>query len=433
MGELISGTLNGASDMDYYKFTTPSRGYFEVTINHDYNGETIYAEIYTYDGTESERIQFIYITETQQTQKGIKYPCKPGTFYLLVDAGSLSYFSQNEDYSIKVNFVPTDSWETESNENVVEATNIALNTKTFGVLYEHDKDVYKFTLPSNSDIKIDFAHGYDSEGKGMDLFSYDGTEEKFINRLSINSESHNTSSGNITLSAGTYYIRVFTYTNYHVGGEYNFSINTVGNSTPSRTITTTKKPPQTPTNNNPTNSNPTTPSTEPSTYVEITSVETENNGDIIVYNNFQYIIYNYTIVICGYVGSDVTVVIPSEIDGIKVTGIAENTFAHTTVQVINVPPTVYQFGKNAFGELDGEKRTIQGEEGSAAEKYAKEHNIEFESVYPPVEVQSADSNSAVNSNNDNKSMTIIIVLIVVVVILAGGMIVLALRKKKNNN
>lgn len=79
---------------------------------------------------------------------------------------------------------------------------------------------------------------------------------------------------------------------------------------------------------------------------------------------------NVNIYICGYVGSDEKVEIPSEIDGMPVVGITDNAFAKTSAQEITVPSSVSEFGKNAFGEEDGETRTIVAEEGSPAEAYA---------------------------------------------------------------
>ena len=62
--------------------------------------------------------------------------------------------------------------------------------------------------------------------------------------------------------------------------------------------------------------------------------------------------------------------IPSEIDGMPVVGITDNAFAKTSAQEITVPSSVGEFGKNAFGEEDGETRTIVATSGSPAEAYA---------------------------------------------------------------
>lgn len=112
--------------------------------------------------------------------------------------------------------------------------------------------------------------------------------------------------------------------------------------------------------------------TESETFAQINAeVEKEaGSAEIKFYGDFKYIVINVNIYICGYVGSDEKVEIPSEIDGMPVVGITDNAFAKTSAQEITVPSSVSEFGKNAFGEEGGETRTIVAEEGSPAEAYA---------------------------------------------------------------
>ncbi len=112
--------------------------------------------------------------------------------------------------------------------------------------------------------------------------------------------------------------------------------------------------------------------TESETFAQINAeVEKEaSSAEIKFYGDFKYIVINVNVYICGYVGSDKKVEIPSEIDGMPVVGITDNAFAKTSAQEITVPSSVSEFGKNAFGEEDGETRTIVAEDGSPAEAYA---------------------------------------------------------------
>ena len=112
--------------------------------------------------------------------------------------------------------------------------------------------------------------------------------------------------------------------------------------------------------------------TESETFAQINAeVEKEaSSAEIKSYGDFKYIVVKANAYICGYSGSSKKVKIPSEIDGMLVVGITDNAFAKTSAQEITVPSSVSEFGKNAFGEEDGETRTIVAEEGSPAEAYA---------------------------------------------------------------
>lgn len=112
--------------------------------------------------------------------------------------------------------------------------------------------------------------------------------------------------------------------------------------------------------------------TESETFAQINAeVEREaSSAEIKSYGDFKYIVVNANAYICGYSGSSKKVKIPSEIDGMPVVGITDNAFAKTSAQEITVPSSVSEFGKNAFGEEDGETRTIVATSGSPAEAYA---------------------------------------------------------------
>lgn len=112
--------------------------------------------------------------------------------------------------------------------------------------------------------------------------------------------------------------------------------------------------------------------TESETFAQINAeVEREaGSAEIKSYGDFKYIVVKANAYICGYSGSSKKVKIPSEIDGMPVVGITDNAFAKTSTQEITVPSSVSEFGKNAFGEEDGETRTIVATGGSPAEAYA---------------------------------------------------------------
>lgn len=162
--------------------------------------------------------------------------------------------------------------------------------------------------------------------------------------------------------------------------------------------------------------------TESETFAQINAeVEKEaGSAEIKFYGDFKYIVINVNIYICGYVGSDEKVEIPSEIDGMPVVGITDNAFAKTSAQEITVPSSVSEFGKNAFGEEDGETRTIVAEEGSPAEAYALSTGMNLKKF------------SAKDSSKNSSDMKLIVIAVsaVVAVIGAAAVVTLIVLKKR---
>lgn len=162
--------------------------------------------------------------------------------------------------------------------------------------------------------------------------------------------------------------------------------------------------------------------TESETFAQINAeVEKEaSSAEIKFYGDFKYIVINVNIYICGYVGSDEKVEIPSEIDGLPVVGITDNAFAKTSAQEITVPSSVSEFGKNAFGEEDGETRTIVAEEGSPAEAYALSTGMNLKKF------------SAKDSSKNSSDMKLIVIAVsaVVAVIGAAAVVTLIVLKKR---
>lgn len=161
--------------------------------------------------------------------------------------------------------------------------------------------------------------------------------------------------------------------------------------------------------------------TESETFAQINAeVEKEaSSAEIKFYGDFKYIVINVNVYICGYSGSSKKVKIPSEIDGMPVVGITDNAFAKTSAQEITVPSSVSEFGKNAFGEEDGETRTIVAEEGSPAEAYALSTGMNLKKY-------SAKSSSGID---DSTKFKIVAVCAVIAVIGAAAVIALIVVKK----
>ena len=298
----------------------------------------------------------------------------------------------------------------------------------YGTIDYYERDYFKFEIPSDGMYKLSMAHKYSegtSYGINATIETYDGTEEKKVDTMSCYNDYGQTSQ-TFSLSAGTYYLRLYgnlCSADYTVridkvksssGGSSGGSGSSSGNSNKN----TTAKPAG---GNNVVTAAPSS-ATESETFAQINAeVEKEaSSAEIKFYGDFKYIVINVNIYICGYVGSDEKVEIPSKIDGMPVVGITDNAFAKTSAQEITVPSSVSEFGKNAFGEEDGETRTIVAEEGSPAEAYALSTGMNLKKF------------SAKDSSKNSSDMKLIVIAVsaVVAVIGAAAVVTLIVLKKR---
>lgn len=413
----------GNSRSVYYKFTINEPGYIQITIEHEYDGAYLYCKLY--DDPQKSHIQFLVSDKESIIAKGNKIGFDKGTYYLGIEPGP----NYNDlEFNLTVNFTPADDWERERNDNVVTANALKIGKTLYGTIDYYERDYFKFEIPSDGMYQLSMAHKYSegtSYGINATIETYDGTEEKKVDTMSCYNDYGQTSQ-TFSLSAGTYYLRLYgnlCSADYTVridkvksssGGSSGGSGSSSGNSN--------KNPAAKPAGGNNVVTAAPSSATESETFAQINAeVEKEaSSAEIKFYGDFKYIVINVNIYICGYVGSDEKVEIPSEIDGMPVVGITDNAFAKTSAQEITVPSSVSEFGKNAFGEEDGETRTIVAEEGSPAEAYALSTGMNLKKF-------SAKDSS---KNSSDTKLIVIAVSAVVAVIGAAAVVTLIVLKKR---
>lgn len=415
----------GSGRSVYYKFTINEPGYIESVIEHEYDSASFTCKLYDEPQDDKGHICFSVSERESIISRSDKIGLDVGTYYLLI---SSRYGNGDLQFDLTVNFTPADDWERERNDNVVTANALKIGKTLYGTIDYYERDYFKFEIPSDGMYKLSMAHKYSegtSYGINATIETYDGTEEKKVDTMSCYNDYGQTSQ-TFSLSAGTYYLRL--YGNL-CSADYTVRIDKVksssggssggsGSSSDNSNKNTTAKPAG---GNNVVTAAPSS-ATESETFAQINAeVEKEaSSAEIKFYGDFKYIVINVNIYICGYVGSDEKVEIPSKIDGMPVVGITDNAFAKTSAQEITVPSSVSEFGKNAFGEEDGETRTIVAEEGSPAEAYALSTGMNLKKF------------SAKDSSKNSSDMKLIVIAVsaVVAVIGAAAVVTLIVLKKR---
>lgn len=439
VNQTITGYSDKNSDEDWYKFTLNADGYISIKVNHEYGSTSQKVYLYAYDGSEKKEHLYDTVSKESETLTVAKHGLKKGTYYLLIYTGS-----KGNEYSFSVNYVKSDYWEKEFNDNVAQATPIKVNNTYYGSRApgKADEDYYKFSVNNYSRIRVTLKHKYGIHNNEVYLYTYDGTSKEQILRKWVSKDSEQGSTDNIYLDTGTYFVMI-------TGGEYSFNVE-CKDSMPTQPATT---PPYTqqeePSTRKPTTTNREEPSTqnapatnrnEPSsnngettTWAPI-EVPEHPDGATYIYQNFYYSNYETHVVIDYYIGEDTVVEIPAEIDGLPVVTLGTSAFESSTAQEITVPSTIKNFGDDAFGQSDGKSRKIICEAGSEAEKYAIDNNIPYETKKEietkPTQSESVDKTEETERDNSRMIIIILVAVIVALMIAIGVGIAIMIIKKK---
>ena len=147
-----------------------------------------------------------YNTVTESSKLGLV----PGTYYIYIDYSS--YWSESE-YTITVNYEEANNWEKELNEKWTTATPVEFGKTYYGSLrnsYSYENDWYSFTVtaPGVVTVKLDTEkQENDSRYWSFSLRDKDNIDYELWKRQ-INGYTTSTSSPEIGLGPGTYYICV---------------------------------------------------------------------------------------------------------------------------------------------------------------------------------------------------------------------------------
>lgn len=436
-GTIFTGYFNvyNSYDIDCYKFELPSKGYITVNFNHAFSDSTsVFAEleILSYDGTNTSEWHSFKSQQNNENTTSMKLGLPAGTYYLRVNQQTMKV----KQYDFKINFTPSDNWEINPNGNMGSAMPIDMSKTYYGSLTDNDTDTFSFNLSKDGYVSITFNHAY-SDGTStfanITVYSYDGTNSYDHITLSSKKQSETVTSAKQKLSSGKYYLKVAEYSGS--GKEYNFTVNfsTKGETT-TKAPAVTARPQQT---QKPQYTQSSQHTTRYDIFAEVyetlpdepVSLGAENADTTYVYENYIYIIVDFEVVICGYAGYDTSDVVPSEIDGMPVTGIAAEAFSGSDIKELEIPSSVTKFGKDALKSHYGNPK-IKCEEGSAAEKYALDNKIEFEYVYDNADSESEKGFFDAADVSSNRSILPLLIVAIVVGVATITVIVIFLIKQK---
>ena len=213
------GTLAYSGDVDWYKIEIPANGYVTIDFKHEIVASTknhwcmdfYMSDAVTGYGKDSGRNYWDVVGNQDKTTEYMGVSA--GTYYIQVQRSSSAH--ERVPYNVTVNFTEATDWETENNNTYDKATLLELDATIKGTLSSNSsQDWYKITVPENGYVTIDFTHVMIESTKNhwcIDFFQADATTGvgKTSGRTYWDVKGNaNFNSGNIQVSAGTYYIRI---------------------------------------------------------------------------------------------------------------------------------------------------------------------------------------------------------------------------------
>ena len=200
-----SGAIQHYNDEDYYKFIIPSAGKIGINFQH-----SLLHDAYTYWKVDvyNEKLECLCQLESNGTEineNSAELGLNSGTYYIKVSPSSRNYST----YKLKLNYSISNVWEKESNDGYASATPIQLNTQYYGAIqHYYDEDFYTLSLPSSNKIKMIFSHNKLNDNYEYWYVQLYNSQLNRLEKIYVKGADTYISSNAITLSAGTYYIKV---------------------------------------------------------------------------------------------------------------------------------------------------------------------------------------------------------------------------------
>lgn len=232
LGQTITGSISSASDTDYYKITSTTKGYLSFQLQHDKVSGRLSTDIYSVAVCDAAGNTLYTMTSKKDEEKSesVNFGLDAGTYYLKVSgiqymdaSGSLTVQGANgETYKLKVSWTNADNWESESNDDINTADTMTSGKAVYGSLYGvSDSDYYGFQTTKDGYIVINLQHSKVTgrQNKAIYAVTVCDTSGNSIYEMTSKAEDESTDSIKLGLSAGKYYIKVAGQNAYY-GGNY---------------------------------------------------------------------------------------------------------------------------------------------------------------------------------------------------------------------
>lgn len=232
LGQTITGSISSASDTDYYKITSTTKGYPSFQLQHDKVSGRLSTDIYSVAVCDAAGNTLYTMTSKKDEEKSesVNFGLDAGTYYLKVSgiqymdaSGSLTVQGANgETYKLKVSWTNADNWESESNDDINTADTMTSGKAVYGSLYGvSDSDYYGFQTTKDGYIVINLQHSKVTgwQNKAIYAVTVCDTSGNSIYEMTSKAEDEATDSIKLGLSAGKYYIKVAGQNAYY-GGNY---------------------------------------------------------------------------------------------------------------------------------------------------------------------------------------------------------------------
>lgn len=232
LGQTITGSISSASDTDYYKITSTTKGYLSFQLQHDKVSGRLSTDIYSVAVCDAAGNTMYTMTSKKDEEKSesVNFGLDAGTYYLKVSgiqymdaSGSLTVQGANgETYKLKASWTNADNWESESNDDINTADTMTSGKAVYGSLYGvSDSDYYGFQTTKDGYIVINLQHSkvIGRQNKAIYAVTVCDTSGNSIYEMTSKAEDESTDSIKLGLSAGKYYIKVAGQNAYY-GGNY---------------------------------------------------------------------------------------------------------------------------------------------------------------------------------------------------------------------
>ena len=232
LGQTITGSISSASDTDYYKITSTTKGYLSFQLQHDKVSGRLSTDIYSVAVCDAAGNTMYTMTSKKDEEKteSVNFGLDAGTYYLKVSgipyldpAGSLAVQGANgETYKLKASWTNADNWESESNDDINTADTMTSGKAVYGSLYGvSDSDYYGFQTTKDGYIVINLQHSKVTGRQNTAIYAVTvcDTSGNSIYEMTSKAEDEATDSIKLGLSAGKYYIKVAGQNAYY-GGNY---------------------------------------------------------------------------------------------------------------------------------------------------------------------------------------------------------------------